>query len=50
MLGRITGLNPCIFELCKLYVLLFLASLAAQTVVYLQYRRPRFDPWVRKIP
>ena len=25
-------------------------SLVAQTVKNLQYRRPGFDPWVRKIP
>ena len=29
---------------------ILLTSLVAQMVKNLQFRRPRFDPWVRKIP
>ena len=35
---------------CEILYLRYMVSLAAQIVVCLQCSRPRFDPWVRKIP
>ena len=31
-------------------LLIIRASLVAQMIICLQCRRPKFDPWVRKIP
>ena len=50
---RMTCFPPAFSSLCLTQctsAILFLASLVYQTRIPLQWKRPRFDPWVEKIP